>query len=787
MTTWSLHFSTHAHLKNLIGKDLINDDNIAIIELVKNAYDAGSTVVEVHFEKFVNEATDLASRILICDTGCGMSIDDLTDKWLNIAYSEKKQIRQAPGAYLAGNKGVGRFSCDRLGARVDLYTRRASGQLIHVPVDWTAFEAEERVDTTIQSVELVATVVDERIVSQATGLGPFPDHGTVLLISRLRSRWDRPKLLNLRRTLEKFLDPNQLFAKARFRVHLVAPDFAVKDNMHQQAERIHGEIENQIFEKLQFNTTYIEVDVDAARGTVETALFHDGQPVYRFAEKSDIYPLIKKARVVIYYLNQYKKAYFKRQTGVRVLDFGSVFLFLNGFRVAPYGDRGDDWLKLDNQKNQGWGRNLGTREVVGRVEILDDDTDHFVPVSSREGLKNTDAFVQLKEGFVHDAVSRLERFVVDGLSWDSVPLDVKRKLAAEPDLDWTETAEQLEESWERKKHRIGPALLTLIGLSAKRIQKMWFNVNLLEGLTETRGDDVAKLLMKLEALQPGQLDQGLKHGLSRVRRILEEKQKEVEVANAVVGELATQVDAGAGEIAKLTAEKDRYRAQTLFLKSVASQDVKSLLTYHHQIKIDSDIIDNCLRRVGAALQSENGDEDARKWLGKASMANRRISVVAQFATRANFANAARRVATDLPAYFDQYLTTIAPSFSATGLQMHVQNNVHELFEVRVSRIELSILIDNLIINARKANARSLWVDIQLISADTLEISFRDDGTGLSSAISRVESVFEFGVTTTAGSGLGLFHAREIVDKLGGKIEAQPVLPHGFKIRIEVTR
>jgi len=58
---------------------------------------------------------------------------------------------------------------------------------------------------------------------------------------------------------------------------------------------------------------------------------------------------------------------------VRSIDFGSIFLFLNGFRIAPYGDRGDDWLGIDVRKGQGSARYLGSRDLIGRIEVFDDE------------------------------------------------------------------------------------------------------------------------------------------------------------------------------------------------------------------------------------------------------------------------------------------------------------------------------------------------------------------------------------------------------------------------------
>ena len=102
------YFKTNTLLKNLVGKDLINDDNIAIIELVKNSYDAKSDDVTVRFTEISNNwRSNPESQLIISDHGCGMDLSDLVDKWLNIAYSEKSQIDPTGGDFVAGNKGVG--------------------------------------------------------------------------------------------------------------------------------------------------------------------------------------------------------------------------------------------------------------------------------------------------------------------------------------------------------------------------------------------------------------------------------------------------------------------------------------------------------------------------------------------------------------------------------------------------------------------------------------------------------------------------------------------------------
>ena len=776
----TLNFKTNTLLKNLVGKDLINDDNIAIVELVKNAYDAGAEDVLVRFDGFTQQGvTSTGSRIVIADKGRGMNLGDIKDKWLNIAYSEKKLTPQENGAYLAGNKGIGRFSCDRLGKKLDLLTRVKNGEVLHLPIDWTRFEVEGNKDLTIQEIELAITDIQENNAAQLAGLSQFPVSGTVLVISEPRSEWDRYKLFELKDSLERFINPNQLFLRNKFRLTFHVPDFEQEEEGKDYSEKINVEIKNQIFEKLEFNSTYIDTRISPDDETVTTELHHDGEPVFKLVERNVSYPLLQDARVVIYYLNPYKKSYFKRQTGVRSVNFGSIFLFLNGFRIAPYGDRGDDWLGLDVRKAQGTARYLSSRDVVGRIEIKGGE-EQFKPISSREGLKKTDAVVQLREEFFFDALRRLERFVVDGLNWDSVPDALRPILKKSEGLDWKNTTEQYVESRERKNQRIALSIMTLVGASPESAISFWFNPALLEDAYQTRTEEVKNLLAEIEGIDPEKVDANLKRGLSKVRSLIAEKEQEAKAAKSEAAELRVTA-------VKLRAEKDTYQAQTLFLQSVSSLDAKELVAFHHQIVHDSSIIGNYIGRSIKTLQKKEGGKEVLGFLEKAALANNRITAVAQFATKANFRASIAKEPTDLPAFIEQYITNVAKSFAATNLHVDVENKVREKFELKVSRIEMSILIDNIISNADKADAKNLKVKISKIGGNTLRISFSDNGNGLSAKLDKPESMFEMGMTTTSGSGLGLYHAREIVERFGGKITAIPQQPKGMEIRVEVTR
>ncbi len=194
----TVYFKTNTLLKNLIGKDLINDDNIAIIELVKNSYDAQSEIVTVkftHFSPSKKNSTNL-SQIIVMDEGDGMSLTDIEDKWLNIAYSEKKLLAQESGAYLAGNKGVGRFSCDRLGEQLHLLSRKKGDDIFHLHIQWSDFETEGKKNLTIQQIPLVIQTINDEQAAKFVDLKKFPKHGTILVISNLRSKWGKDRLRN---------------------------------------------------------------------------------------------------------------------------------------------------------------------------------------------------------------------------------------------------------------------------------------------------------------------------------------------------------------------------------------------------------------------------------------------------------------------------------------------------------------------------------------------------------------------------------------------------------------
>ena len=181
-----LFFKVNAGIKNIVGKELIHSDNVAIIELVKNSKDADASFCKIFFNKEIKHE----GVILILDDGCGMTKDDIVNKWLNVAYSAKKNLKKKNG-YFAGNKGVGRFSCDRLGKKLTLYTKSAIGSCCRLSIDWGDFENRD-IQSTMSSIPILFDELSmeefQKEIDQYVKIQNF-SKGTLLIITELRSEW----------------------------------------------------------------------------------------------------------------------------------------------------------------------------------------------------------------------------------------------------------------------------------------------------------------------------------------------------------------------------------------------------------------------------------------------------------------------------------------------------------------------------------------------------------------------------------------------------------------------
>ncbi|MCY4584054.1 MAG: ATP-binding protein, partial [Chloroflexi bacterium] len=383
------YFRISSHLKDIIGRDLVTNQFVAVFELVKNSVDAHADRIEVGFELDTN-------CIWIVDDGKGMSAATIQDRWLFVGYSAKAEgeeeehtppdyrDRISPKGKYGGSKGIGRFSCDTLGGSLELYSRFVGELSTHkLTVHWPAFEEDRR--DLFQDVGVQLETVDG-FPSRAPVTMPAAS-GTVLKIEALRGRWDPEEISRLRRYLEKLIDPFGTTPSTP--VHISVTGGALEDEERKQLE---GPVGNDIRDVLSEKTTRIKVSM--GDDGILTELVDRGRVIYRISEENKYEGLMgTSVDGEVYYLNRAAKLTFKRRMDVRSVEFGSIFLFINGFRIFPIGEEYDDTLGLNRRKQQGYARYISTRDVMGRIDVAA-PPGYFREVSSRDAGLIEDARVR---------------------------------------------------------------------------------------------------------------------------------------------------------------------------------------------------------------------------------------------------------------------------------------------------------------------------------------------------------------------------------------------------------
>ncbi len=777
-----LHFKVSSGLKSIIGKDLITNDFVAIFELVKNSFDAGGTRVDVCFEE---------DQIWIIDNGKGMTYDDIVNKWLFVAYSAKKdgsedsenadyRSRIKSRRAYAGSKGVGRFSCDRLGMSLELQARsKSGGSAINVlDVDWGKFEVDDKHE--FANIEVNHRVEDDfELPKSFLGTGKIRgvEHGVVLKISLLRDVWSRNKILELKAALSKLINP---FGKVydEFEVYIRAPRELEEDKVERQKREndeessykhvVNGKVENFIFKTLEPKTTRISVHISDDGEKIVTKLVDRSEVIYEVSEGNPYLKLVgSDFSCNIYYLNQAAKSIFTRRMGVRSVSFGSVFLFRNGFRVFPVGEEEDDSFGLDHRKQQGFSRFLGTRDIVGRIDVAGSDEDFRESTSRDQGLIETVAYEQLKDCFWEKCLKRLENYVV-GVNW-------KDKLDKEH-----EDASRL--GGDKARSRVINVVSKLV--NSEEIELISYNSDLI-GILNEKSEDFEGSLNDLKAVAQSTHDKNLfdriekaelrfkelkeAERLAREQAELERKaREEAEAAaeEAVQAKAAAEEDAKSAEVAY---EEEKKR--NLFLASVTSLDYDNIVNLHHQIGIYSaDVHHVIANQIDKIIHGEKIDDEYLMTIfEQLSLKNQKILSVSKFATKANFRLDSGMIEEDLANFIRQYIEEICSFHKETGYKIYVDVEEGSELVRSFKPIEISIVIDNLINNAEKAGATDIKFNVNVESSKILNMTISDNGLGIDPSIKEPDRIFEKGVSTTSGSGLGLYHVSYILDQMGGGI------------------
>jgi len=732
-----LQFRISSALKNIIGKELITNDFIAIFELVKNAYDAHATEVKIIFENIYRNNP----KIIIIDNGKGMNYDDLKNKWLFVAYSAKKdgtedsdyRSRIKSIRSFAGAKGIGRFSCDKLGQKLRLITKKdeKNSKTEVLLTDWGKFEDDNKSEFINIGIEHYS------LPNNPYGL----EHGTVLEIFELRkdSNWDREKIIKLKDSLGKLINPNKNTDDENFNIYIEVQEELDNDKLIiDDRDKVNGKVRNFIFEALNIKTTQIISKVSRDGKTITTSLIDNGTLIYEITERNN-YDLAS-IYVKLYYMNRSAKITFSKKMGVASKDYGSVFLYRNGFRIYPFGEPKVDALGIDTRKMHRLGDRVGSNDLIGNIEIIGDNP-NFIETTSRDGglIKNKH-YDALIEFFFTKVIERLENYRKKVLYFGFDPDEYSSNEALSNLIQ--ELADLSDED-------------DLINIK--------YGDRIFEKLNEIQisGKSTKNIISSLHKI----VDNIGNNELIKDIRLIEKRINETFEQNINISKELKRKDK---ELKKKEEEVEEIIGETLFLKSIKGQEFDEIVSLMHHIGIFSSTINNYIKGITTRIDMgiEIPPSELKEIVSQIGLENENILSITRFATKANFKMNAESNYMDLVKFIREYVENISKTYLIGSIEIITKLTNESDFYFSFKPLEIIFLIENLINNAKKADASKIELVISVLD-NIIQLVFIDNGIGIKK--DKTERIFDFGYTTTNGSGLGLYHIKKIVESYNGSI------------------
>ncbi|MBC3539580.1 ATP-binding protein [Rufibacter sediminis] len=375
-----------------IGEGLIKDSYSALVELVKNSYDADAEKVAIEFSA-KNEGETNSLIINFTDNGHGMSFDTVTNIWMVPSTEDKQERRFSPYMKrpMQGRKGIGRYAVAILGNELLMETTK-DGITTTLLIDWDEYLKPEY--KYLDEIDI--------LIEAARDNKPNGTHFEIVGNESKLIEWDQWQIDNLINELRKLLSPVHEKETLNFEINLSFKDFPVE------------KYNNRLI-KIE---PYPIVDLFDYRisGTIDelgkgTLLFENnsikGIPNEKVEFEARISPRAKNCGVIYCDFrvfdrdpqaieNLINRGLSDPKTGNRLgknearklLDeVNGIGVYREGFRIRPHGDPGYDWLELDRARVQDPSFHIGSNQVIGFIQIEPEEKSHLVERSSREGLK----------------------------------------------------------------------------------------------------------------------------------------------------------------------------------------------------------------------------------------------------------------------------------------------------------------------------------------------------------------------------------------------------------------
>ena len=395
-------FKPRARLLLQLGDQLIKNESIALLELVKNSYDADATEVNVRM-KNVDSAND--GTILIEDNGTGMDMDIIKNVWMEPGsdhkeklYIEKKitdKFRRIP----LGEKGIGRFAAHKLGNEIELVTRKKNSKEIFLQIDWALFKKAMY----LEEVPIHIYEREPRVFTDGRT-------GTGIIIRKLKTPWNRGMVREIFRSLNSLCSPFDAPDSFRINFDINKTEWLEglltwEDVRDYALFKIKCEMEGEEIRRFRYRFTpwpsmkklqsrkisendneicKLRKMVDKDNQTIDLSRFKIGRVIF------EAFIFDRDARILSLGVQDKKglKDYLDTNGGIRI--------YRDGIRVYDYGEPGNDWLSLGIRRVNIPTKKISNNLIIGAVHLQRRKSTDLIEKTNREGFIENEAYETLK-------------------------------------------------------------------------------------------------------------------------------------------------------------------------------------------------------------------------------------------------------------------------------------------------------------------------------------------------------------------------------------------------------
>ncbi len=416
--TEKLSFRVHPRVFDALGSELVTNDSVALTELVKNAYDAYASRVDIRFKE---DQKSGKQSIEIQDNGCGMKKEIIEDVWCVVSTPYRTKIKYSGRGdnrrRVSGEKGLGRLSAARLGTQLTLITKANNDKCWKIELDW---------DVLRKVKDFSQCEVNLSDISEAN---PFDNSGTLLIIENLKKVWPKNKIEDfdvLKDHFSRFIAPDGHNEKAGRDV------FEVWIKLFDQDPELIETQSSELFEKSPY---LFEGTFDGKSSMEFTYIYDEGKSKRKIKNKiSSMIPLrvqhgeeekpsdfmcgpfsfkIRAWDLDVDVLTELsERLNLKKKAGsIRNLikKHSGISLYRDSVLVLPKSRENLDWLGMDLRRVSELGSRLSTSQVIGQIFISAELNPNLIDTSNREGLTESIASKDFRDVFV-GAIKHFEKY-----------------------------------------------------------------------------------------------------------------------------------------------------------------------------------------------------------------------------------------------------------------------------------------------------------------------------------------------------------------------------------------